>query len=243
MERSIVGMAEATISRRNLMKWMAGAAAAAAAGLVVKGASATSGPAYLRTTTALNLRAQASTSAKVLLVMPAKALVVNLGQFSNGFTKVTYQGSTGWASSAYLEEADSGSVTWIGEAETTTSVNFRTGPGTGYGVLRVLQRGAAVEISDWVDNGYRYVRVGGDVGWIFDDYLNPSEEAGPITFKTTTAVNLRANPSSSARIIEVVPKGTRVVDYDLVMANGYRGVDVNDSGTVGWIYDAYLQRV
>ena len=31
-----------------------------------------------------------------------------------------------------------------------------------------------------------------------------------------------------------------MIDYDLVMSNGFRGVDVN--GTVGWIYDTYLQK-
>ena len=39
-------------------------------------------------------------------------------------------------------------------------------------------------------------------------------------------------------VIVVVPAGARVLDYDFVMSNGFRGVDYN--GKVGWIYDAYL---
>ena len=58
--------------------------------------------------------------------------------------------------------------------------------------------------------------------------------------RTTTAVNLRADASTSAKVIKVVPKGATVIDYDLVMSNGFRGVDYN--GTVGWIYDTYLQK-
>ena len=59
-------------------------------------------PAYATTTAALNLRAEASTSAKVLLVMPSGARVRLLDGYANGFRKVSYAGTTGWASTAYL---------------------------------------------------------------------------------------------------------------------------------------------
>lgn len=54
------------------------------------------------TTAALNLRADASTSAKVLLVMPAGARVQLLDGYANGFRRVAYYGTTGWAYAAYL---------------------------------------------------------------------------------------------------------------------------------------------
>lgn len=59
-------------------------------------------PAYATTTAALNLRAEASTSAKVLLVMPSGARVRLLDGYANGFRKVSYAGTTGWAFTAYL---------------------------------------------------------------------------------------------------------------------------------------------
>ena len=50
----------------------------------------------------LNLRAEPSLSAPVLLVIPAGG-VVRLGdQLANGFRLVTYAGTTGWAWDAYL---------------------------------------------------------------------------------------------------------------------------------------------
>ena len=55
---------------------------------------------------ALNLRNAASTSAGVIAVMPDGATVSLEGATSNGFTKVTWNGSTGWAYSIYLSTGD-----------------------------------------------------------------------------------------------------------------------------------------
>ena len=59
-------------------------------------------PNFATTTAALNLRAEASTGAKVLAVMPANARVRLLGGYANGFRQVSYNGTTGWAYAAYL---------------------------------------------------------------------------------------------------------------------------------------------
>jgi len=58
--------------------------------------------ATLTTTANLNLRAEPSISASVLLVMPEGATVAVLGVWSNGFRKVSYKGMTGWAHASYL---------------------------------------------------------------------------------------------------------------------------------------------
>jgi uncharacterized protein YraI len=131
---------------------------------------------------------------------------------------------------------------FIGPAVTTTAVNLRSGPSTSSRILHVLPKGYVVTISDEVVNGFRSVQAAGDlVGWVYDQYLAPygGEDEGPAYFTTTAAVNLRAQPSTSAKILLVVPAGKTVADYDLVMSNGFRGVDYN--GTRGWIYDAYLK--
>jgi uncharacterized protein YraI len=233
------------MDRRRALRLMMGVGATVVAGgVLAKGASATSGSTHFRTTSALNLRKTPSTSGQVLLVIPANTLVQSRYESSNGYNKVAYQGKVGWAFGQYLVSSNGGSddpnVTWLGDAKTTAAVNFRYEPSTSGGVLVVIAAGKTVKISDWVENGYRYVDAQGATGWIYDQYLEPVEEEGPLYFKTTTAVNLRANPSTSAKVIKVVPAGKTVIDYDLVMSNGYRGVDYN--GTVGWIYDAYLKK-
>ncbi len=60
---------------------------------------------YGRTTAALNLREQPNLSARVLLVIPEGAEIRLGDQFSNGFRSVTYQGTSGWASTAYIRVA------------------------------------------------------------------------------------------------------------------------------------------
>ncbi|MER3403918.1 MAG: hypothetical protein C4289_01015 [Chloroflexota bacterium] len=106
-------------------------------------------------------------------------------------------------------------------------------------MFRVLPKGTTVEISNLVHNGFRYVIHNGQAGWISDQYVAPADGGGPAIFTTTTAVNLRAKPSTSAAILLVVPAGAVVNDYDLELVNGFRSVDY--TGTVGWISNAYLQ--
>jgi len=67
----------------------------------------------------LNLRASPSTSAEVLLVMPAGAAVDVTGSEDNGFTPVSYSGQDGWAYSAYL----------------SSDSNQRSGPSSGGGSI------------------------------------------------------------------------------------------------------------
>jgi len=230
------------MDRRSVLRVMLGAGAVATGGFahlaLSDSAAARSGDGRLRTTAALNLRAKPSMSASVRLVMPKGAIVTNRYAEKNGFMKVEYQGLIGWAYGAYLEPVDS-DPTIIGEAVTTTTVNFRSGPSTGQSVLRVLAKGTVVQISDRTQAGFRYAIHDGMAGWIYDQYLAPHGGEGPAYFTTTTAVNLRAKPSTSSTILLVVPAGAVVADYDLQIVNGFRSVDYN--GTVGWIYDAYLE--
>lgn len=245
----INGGLESALDRRWVLKLIGGAGALAIAGAVTLPGKAGAQEAqavgdYYRTTARLNLRAQPNTSAKILLVLPENALVQQVAPIQNGFRKVAYQGTTGWAHSDYLAISNGGSSdppTWIGIGVTTSSVNLRSGPSTGHQVLKIVPKGAAIDISDRVEYGFRYVKYNGQGGYVYDDYIAPqdSSEDGPVRFKTTARVNMRAKPSTSAKIIKVIEKGEYVLDYDLVMANGFRGVDYQ--GTVGWIHDDYLQ--
>ena len=84
-ERAISGR----MDRRRMLRMAASVGAAVVAGGVVKvmpaGAAAS---AYMKTTAKLNLRAGASTSAKILLMMPKGAVVKPLDVRKNGFLKV-----------------------------------------------------------------------------------------------------------------------------------------------------------
>jgi bifunctional autolysin len=60
---------------------------------------------YVVTTTALNLRAEANFSSRVLTVMPKGAKALRGDVIANDFLNVTYNGKSGWAHRDYLKDA------------------------------------------------------------------------------------------------------------------------------------------
>ena len=174
MRHELIGMAtEAanvslgrTMDRRGALRLMLGVGAAAVAGgaglVFADGAEARSGDGLLRTTTALNLRAKPRLSAKVLVVMPKGAVVTNQYREKNGFIKVSYQGTVGWAHGSCLVPADGGTdpgVVIIGQAVTTTAINFRPGLSPDNSPVKILPKGAIVDVSNGTQSGFRYRRV------------------------------------------------------------------------------------
>jgi len=195
------------------------------------------------TTAALNLRTGPGTGYRIILVMPKGAQLTLQRRYQNGFDYASYKGRLGWASRAYLVPATGGYPTdpvIIGSARTTSAVNLRSGPSTSNQVLRVVPSGATVQISGTVRSGFRYVTHNGLAGWIADQYLSTVPGDGPYdpNFATTTAaLNLRAEPSRSARVLLVMPSGARV---RLLEGGSGQFRQVSYNGTVGWAAYAYL---
>jgi uncharacterized protein YraI len=133
-----------------------------------------------KTTTALNLRAKASLSSQVKLVMPAGATVEIIRRLSNGFYRVVYKGVGGYAHGDYLSfgnassaspDQDPGSGN-AGTARTTTSLNLRSGPSTSSRVLLVMPSGATVTLTGSSSGGFLGVVYNGTSGWAFSTYLS-----------------------------------------------------------------------
>lgn len=190
------------------------------------------------TTSALNLRTGPSSSHKVILVMPKGAAVTLQQRYENGYHYISYKGQLGWAHHDYLVKFnDANEPEIIGEAVTTFSVNLRSGPSTGQPVIRVIAKGVAVNITDRVQNGYRYIFMKfGPGGWVIDSALRRVVQPGE-TFTTTTRLNLRAEPTTSAKVLLVMPQGATVKAL-AGNSNGFRQVSHN--GTAGWAATAYL---
>ena len=118
---------------------------------------------------ALNLRSGAGTGYGVVLVLPDGAQVELTGSTSNGFTKVIYQGTTGWASSQWLTTGgSSGSTANVIDGE----LNLRSSASTGGSVLQVLPDGASVTLLGQSSNGFAKVRYNGIEGWAYAIYLD-----------------------------------------------------------------------
>jgi N-acetylmuramoyl-L-alanine amidase len=184
---------------------------------------------------ALNLRASASTSAAVVTVMPDGAVVSLLGQSSNGFSKVSYNGSSGWAYSIYLSSGSSGNGTFATVFD--GELNLRSGAGTGYGVLLVLPDGARVELTGSASNGFSQVIYQGTTGWASSQWLTTGGSSGSTATVIDGALNLRASSSTSAAVLTVMPDGATVTLLGDT-SNGF--AKVRFGGTEGWAYSIYL---
>jgi uncharacterized protein YraI len=235
------------LDRRVFLRKAAGfgaAASLAGLGLAVSGGSTLAVPTgYWRTTSRLNLRTGPGTSRKVILTMPEGALVQSLERAKNGFLYVSYRGTNGWAHADFLASAngDGNDVPEpIGTLRTTDRVNFRRAPSTSAAIIQVVPAGVTVDDFGLAENGFRMVGYAQTAGWIHADYLG--DPGGPLGgyVVTTTALNLRAEPSTSARVLAVMPKGAKAFRGDEI-ANGFVGVTYN--GMSGWAYMDYLQTV
>jgi peptidoglycan/xylan/chitin deacetylase (PgdA/CDA1 family) len=180
------------LSRRHLLRLMAGAGAAVAAGGLTRAARAAT---TFRTTAALNLRTGPGTGYAVILVMPAGATVVDYdGELVNGFRSVDYSGTVGWCSNAYLAPVaspppspppvivDPSAVALSGvsgKVNVAGGLNLRTGPAATYQLIRVLPNGAVLAISAASGDWFK-VTSGGSTGWVNSWYVTltgtPSQE-------------------------------------------------------------------
>jgi uncharacterized protein YraI len=188
----------------------------------------------------LNLRNGPGTSYGVVLVLPGGAAVTLTGEVSNGFSKLTYNGTTGWAATQYLAASagsnsgsnsgnpSSGSTaigdTVTGTAYTTGRLNMRSGPSTSNGVRLVIPNGAKVDVMGSAQSGFTPVRYNGTKGWASSGYLtgsapggstsNPGSNSGSTTvidtLVATANVNMRTGPGTSYQVVRVVASGTEV---------------------------------
>jgi murein DD-endopeptidase MepM/ murein hydrolase activator NlpD len=126
---------------------------------------------------------------------------------------------------------------------TVGAVNFRTGPSTGYSILRTLPSGTAMtHIPGSITAGFIPVSVGTQSGWISASYVSPTKPAAPVTapaptYATTAPLNLRVSPSTSAARILVIPQGANV---GVILASSDVWRKVTYAGRTGWVHSAYL---
>ena len=180
---------------------------------------------------ALNLRSGPGTGYSVLAVMPDGAVVSLLGESSDGFSKVSWNGSTGWAYSDYLDTgAGNGTFATVFDG----ALNLRSGAGTGYSVLLVMPDGARVELTGATSNGFSQVIYQGTTGWASSEWLSTGASTATVI---DGALNLRSNPSTEARVLAVMPDGATVTLLGQ-SANGFAKVTYN--GIDGWAYAIYL---
>ncbi|MCA9859727.1 MAG: SH3 domain-containing protein, partial [Thermomicrobiales bacterium] len=193
-------------------------------------------PAAAATTTAnLNLRTGPGTSYSVILVIPNGATVNTTGAVQNGFTQLTYDGTTGWSSSQYLSTSSGTTTATVFDG----ALNLRSGPGTNYSVVTLMPNGATVTITGSQTNGFYPVTYGSLSGYAAAAYLQigstpPSQTATVFD----GGLNLRSGPGTSYSVITVMPDGATVTITGSLQ-NGFYPVRY---GTInGYASATYLQ--
>ena len=155
-----------------------GTAAALAVGLSAVGlivGPAAAADTVMTATTAVNVRAGASTSSAVIGVLHSGNSVSATGAATNGWTTVSYNGHTAYVFSSYLKAAGTtaapppAATSASVSAMTLEAVNVRTGPGATYSVVTVLPKGRALTTTSVTQNGYTQLTDG---HWISSSWIS-----------------------------------------------------------------------
>ena len=130
---------------------------------------------YVNTTAGLNVRTGPSTSyAKIATLSYGQS--VNVLSTSNGWSKINYNGSTGYVSSQYLQStkpsSSSSSETsqTVKYVNTTSGLNMRTGPATSYAKITTIAYGQSVNVLS-TSNGWSKINYSGSTGYVSSQYL------------------------------------------------------------------------
>lgn len=134
-------------------------------------------------------------------------------------------------------------------AFTTSSLNLRAGPSTSNYIKLTMPAGAYVDLlSNLGRSGFYKVNYNGELGYAYGDYLSVGGNGGNDdsvdagwgnagSAYTTSALNLRAGPSTNHDIVLVMPEGVSVQLTGSVNS-GFSGVVY--SGNNGWASNDYL---
>ena len=122
---------------------------------------------------------------------------------------------------------------------TTVRVHFRTGAGTNYSSMGILDKGVKVSYISESGN-WTKVEYDSKTGYICSDYLEKGESnATPTSTMYTTpeiGLNLRKGPGTSYSVIKTLSKGTAVTVHS--SSNGWSKISVN--GVEGYVSTSFL---
>ena len=124
---------------------------------------------------------------------------------------------------------------------TASKVNVRSAPDADAEIITVVRQGSEMTFLSDGQDGWIKVLVGGKEGYVSAEYARLSTVitgAGTLTgVVTTDKLNLRAEPSSSGKSLDMLRKGTTLT---IVSKNG-DWYQVNYNGTSGYVAAAYIR--
>jgi lipoprotein-anchoring transpeptidase ErfK/SrfK len=169
------------------------------------------------TTNNLNLRASMSTSSQKLVTIPKGGKVTLVMKYSNGWSKVTYNGRTGYVSTQYIKAAGSSNNTtptpspspsYGKTARTTAVLNLRRGAGTSYTSIMKIPSNATVTIIARYNNGWSKVNYSGKVGFVSSQYLTTGAQSNNNNNNSS-----RCTSGYATNTLIIVDKNSRRVNF------------------------------
>ncbi|WFA05537.1 N-acetylmuramoyl-L-alanine amidase [Bacillus sp. HSf4] len=158
-----------------------------------------SGQVYTVGTSSLNVRKAPHINAAVIGSLP-RGSAVQVEQKKYGWAKILYHGRTGWVATTYLYESSANGASaksYSGQISVSGSyVRIRTGPGTGYKVIRITNQGDTYQVLDrqgqWVHIQIDSTQTGWIAGWLVSDSNQAiSRTSVPKAAATQTSHSLR----------------------------------------------------
>lgn len=116
----------------------------------------------------LNMRMGPGTNYDVVLTIPDNAEVTVIEK-GGSWSKVSYNGKEGYVNSSYLNFKEE-TKPKTGTVNSSAGLNVRTGPGTEYPSIYVLENKTVVEITDQVGSWYK-ISYNGITGYVSSGYI------------------------------------------------------------------------
>lgn len=210
----------------------------------------------------LNVRSGPGTGYSVIdaIGYGTNGLVVDGPVFADGYTwyELNYVGgsSDGWVASDFVSLSSSGGGGGfaVGDivAVDSTSLNVRSGPGTGYAVIDtlyapdqgvVLDGPVSADGYTWYQLNYSY---GGYTGWVAGEFLyyvsGSGFAIGDSVYTTADFLNVRSGPGTGYAVIDGIVSNTAASILDgPSYADGYTWYQIAYGGSLsGWVAGDYL---
>jgi uncharacterized protein YraI/peptidoglycan/xylan/chitin deacetylase (PgdA/CDA1 family) len=221
----------------------------------------------------LNLRTGPATTTTIELIVPPGAALTVSGDAQAGYFPVVYGEQSGWVATDLVQvemrtepaaavNFDETQLLPDGTAKLVESLNLRTGPGTDYDAIQVIDAGAEVEATGEISGAYEKVKFGGKEGWVRSVYVDRgpepegdeirreeilatvSEAGRPlvgagVTMVTDAEIVLRQQPTHDSTKIAVVPVDATVT----LTGNEDKGyLEAQFDGKTGWVASGYMRQ-
>lgn len=170
----------------------------------------------------------------------------------NGWTKVTFNGSTAYISSQYLTKKKTAApaspsskpaeimISTSGVKVTTARLNVRTGAGLGFDVVTTLAEGSTVAMTGKQKAGFSEISYDGAKRWVSSQYLASSMTGLPKVTGTriaTADLLVRTTSGEDFKVVTEVKKGDKV-SVTGATQNGRAQIVYNNA--IRWVTAKYL---